>query len=355
MPALDALFVRIPQMDASDLHLSAGLPVKMRVHGELQVIDPRKVSGGQLEQWLKEIVSDAQWRRFLRTHELDFSYGAPRGLRLRASYLRHQGGVAAVFRTIPPRVLSAADLGLPAPVVRFARAERGLVLVTGPTGSGKSTTLAALVDDINTRCARHIILIEDPIEFLHVDKRSAIVQREVGSQTSGFARALRAALRQDPDVILVGELRDADTMSLALDAAEMGFLVFGTLHTNGAAKTVDRVVDIFDEARQPAARIALASTLTGVVSQLLMPRADGKGRIAMHEVLVGNSAVRTALRAGDTPKIHSIMQTSSQSGMQTMDQALMAALEGGAIRGEEAWTKAHDRGPFARFAPREGV
>ena len=354
MARLDPFFTRIGELDASDLHLVAGFPVKMRVDGELQVVDARPLDGQSLEAMMRELVTPARWSRFEERWSLDFSYAAPDGIRLRASYLRHQGGLAAIFRTIPPRVRSAQELGLPEPVFRFARLRRGLVLVTGPTGSGKSTTLAALVDLINAESARHIVLIEDPIEFVHRDRRSFVVQREVGSHASSFARALRAAVREDPDVILVGELRDEETMGLALEAAEMGFLVFGTLHTSGAAKTVDRVIDIFDQPRQPAARLTLSSTLAGVVSQLLLPRADGPGRVAIHEVLVGTPAVRNALRNADVAKLHSMIQTGASFGMQTMDQGLTEALRQGLIHGRHAWAKAADKGPFARWAP-EGL
>jgi len=351
---LDPFFARIGELEASDLHLVAGFPVKMRVHGELQVVDARPLDGSALESMMRELVPPARWARFQEHNALDFSYAGPGGIRLRASYLRHHGGLAAVFRTIPPRVRTAQDLGLPEPVFRLARLRRGLVLVTGPTGSGKSTTLAAMVDLINREAARHIVLIEDPIEFVHGDQRSFVVQREVGTHASSFARALRAAVRQDPDVILVGELRDEETMGLALDAAEMGYLVFGTLHTSGAAKTVDRVIDMFAQPRQPAARLALASTLAGVVSQLLLPRADGAGRVAIHEVLVGTPAVRNALREADVSKLHSIIQTGSSHGMQTMDQCLADAVQRGLISGRDAWLKASDKGAFARWAP-EGL
>lgn len=348
MARIDALLQKLLEQRASDLHLGVGSPIRMRIDGDLLPMGQKALAAEQLERIMREIVSEQQWADFDERNDCDFAYAVPGVVRVRASYLRTQNGLAAVFRTIPETILSAEQLGLAPAIVSLADAPSGLVLVTGPTGSGKSTTLAAMIDWINVNRSRHIITIEDPIEFVHPDKRSAMVQREVGSHSPDFARALRAAVREDPDVILVGELRDEETMTLALDAAEMGFLVFGTLHTNSAAKTIDRVVDLFPTPRQPAARLALASTLRGVVAQLLLKRVGG-GRVAAHEVLVANPAIANLVRTGDTTKIASVLQTGGRIGMCTMDQTLMRLCSGGYVAVDEALAKAADKVGFRRW------
>jgi len=348
MAAIDPLLKRLVQAGASDLHLAVGLPIKMRVGGELEVLRERPLTDEEAERLLREVCGERRWKRFVDRKDLDFAYGVPGLVRLRASYLQTGRGLAAVFHTVPDRVATCEELGLPPQVVAMADAPRGLVLVTGPTGSGKSTTLAAMIDRINARATRHIILLEDPIEFLHNDQRSMIVQREIGTHAASFARALRAAVREDPDVILVGELRDAETMALALDAAEMGFLVFGTLHTNGAARSMDRIIDMFPPARQPAARLALASCLRGVVSQLLLRTADGQGRVAVHEVLTVTPGVRNLVRAGDSAKLRSAMQSGRSQGMQTLDQALLDLVRRRQIAPTTAVAVAQDREAMAK-------
>ncbi|HCP44419.1 MAG TPA: type IV pili twitching motility protein PilT, partial [Deltaproteobacteria bacterium] len=318
MPKLDRLFKELTNRGASDLHLAVGLPIKLRIHGHLEVIRASPLQAQDAESLMRELVSAEQWDRFCKTHDLDFAYGIPGVVRLRANYFRHQGGVGAIFRVVPHEVLTCEQLNLPESVVKMVDFHHGLVLVTGPTGSGKSTTLAALIDAINQHQRKHIITIEEPIEFLHKDKKSMVIQREVGAHTGSFSRALRAAVRQDPDVILVGELRDRETMQQALEAAEMGFLVFGTLHTNSAAKTVDRVVDMFPVGRQPGTRLSLASSLRGVVAQLLLRTADGQGRVAVHEVLHTSTAAANIIREGTTAKLYSLIQSGRGQGMQTM-------------------------------------
>ena len=355
MPRLDTLFTQLQARGASDLHIAAGYPIKMRIHGQLEVIYPQSMTPEGCAELLREIVSEDQWDTFHTHRDLDFAYGIEGVVRVRASYLMTAQGPAAVFRSIPEEILSAEALGLSRTILDLAMAERGLVLVTGPTGSGKSTTMAAMIDHINAHRTRNIILLEDPTEFVHPDKRSFIVQREIGTHARSFARALRAAVREDPDVILVGEMRDEETVALALEAAEMGFLVFGTLHTNSAVKTVDRIVDTFPTPRQPAARLSLSNSLRGVISQLLLRRVGGKGRVAVHEVLVATAAISNMIRAGETTRIASALQTGQSHGMQTMDQALMKAFKGGLIDGDTAFAKASDKGLFGRFVTAESA
>ena len=349
MAELDSLFQELVERKASDLHLAVGLPIKMRIDGELRIVRERKLTEDDAERLMREIVSEARWESFLEDRDLDFSCGLSDVVRLRVNYFFHHRGVGAIFRVIPTRILTCEELGVPKAIVNLARLPRGLVLVTGPTGSGKSTTLAALIDTINANAHKHIITIEEPIEYVHEDQSSVIVQREVGVDTASFARALRGAVREDPDVILVGELRDLETVSLTLEAAEMGFLVFGTLHTNSAAKTMDRIVDLFSPERQAGIRITLAASLRGVVSQQLLRRAGGKGRVAVHEILLASQAVANVIREGRSEKLFSIIQAGRGAGMQTMDQALQAAVDAGMIEGKEAWRKAHQKALFERY------
>ena len=346
MPRLDELFEEMVERKASDLHLAVGLPVKMRIHGHLEAVREGPLSAMDAAEMLQELVEPDQWTRYLEHHDLDFAYQVPEVVRLRANYFVHQGGLGAIFRVIPTKILSCEDLNVPDIVVSLASVRSGMVLVTGPTGSGKSTTLAAMIDHVNANAARHIITIEEPVEFIHQDKKSVVLQREVGMHSSSFAGALRAAVREDPDVIMVGEMRDRETVSLALRAAEMGFMILGTLHTNSAAKTLDRVIDIFPAAEQGAAQIALAASLRGVISQQLLRRVSGKGRVAAFEILVGSLAVSNALREGDTAKIYSIIQAGRGLGMETMDDALATLVNAGAVELDEARRKAHDKGKF---------
>ena len=346
MPKLDALFREMVQRNASDLHLAVGLPVKMRIHGHLEPVRSEDLTATDAADLLQELVTPEQWGRFMAEHDLDFAYQVPEVVRLRANFFVHQGGLGAIFRVIPTKILSCDDLNLPEVVVSLAELRSGMVLVTGPTGSGKSTTLAAMIDHINGKSPRHIITIEEPVEFIHADKQSVVLQREVGMNSSSFAGALRAAVREDPDVIMVGEMRDRETVSLALRAAEMGFMILGTLHTNSAAKTLDRIIDIFPAAEQDSARISLAASLRGVVSQQLLRRVSGKGRVAAFEILVGSLAVSNAVREGDTAKIYSIIQSGRGLGMETMDDALRGLVNCGAVELSEARRMAHDKSKF---------
>ncbi|MBM4370156.1 MAG: type IV pilus twitching motility protein PilT [Deltaproteobacteria bacterium] len=346
MPRLDELFRDMVARKASDLHLAVGVQPKMRIHGHLEPVRERELDAAEAGELLSELVAPEQWSRFLEHHDLDFAHQVPGVVRLRANYFVHQGGLGAVFRVIPTEILSCEDLNLPETVVSLAELRSGMVLVTGPTGSGKSTTLAAMLDHINAQHARHIITIEEPVEFVHRDRKSVVVQREVGVHAASFSGALRAAVREDPDVIMVGEMRDRETVSLALRAAEMGFLIFGTLHTNSAAKTIDRIIDIFPASEQGAARISLASSLRGVVSQQLLRRVSGKGRVAAFEILVGTLAVTNAVREGDTAKLYSIIQSGRGLGMETMDDALRTLVSCGAVTLEEARRKAIDKSKF---------
>jgi len=349
MARLDALLRQLKEDGGSDLHLAAGLVPRMRRRGHVEeVAGQGAVDDAGLRGMLAELASDAQWREFEATRDLDFAYAIPGVARFRANFLVQENGAAAVFRIVPERVVTAEELGLPPAVASLAGLEKGLVLVTGPTGSGKSTTLAAVIDRINRTCARHVVTIEDPIEFVHENAGSVFSHREVGAHTGSFGAALRAAIRQDADVVLVGEMRDRETIGLAITAAEMGLLVFGTLHTNSAAKTIDRIVDAFPAQEQDQVRLSLSESLAGVVSQLLLPSADGRGRCAVHEILLRTPALPNVIREGNTPMLTSIIQAGKAAGMQAMDDALFAAAREGRVRPEEAMAKANDK---ARFQP----
>jgi twitching motility protein PilT len=352
MARLDELFRNLKEQKGSDLHLAAGLEPRMRCHGHLEKI-PRwpVLSDEDLCSLLHEITTDKQWEHFKTTLDLDFAYGLEGVARFRANYFHQENGAGAVFRIIPEDIIPIEKLNLPPATVSLAHLESGLVLVTGPTGSGKSTTLASIIDTINQEHDRHIITIEDPIEFVHPNKRSTISQREVGTDTKSFAQALRAAIRQDPNVILVGELRDYETISLAITAAEMGVLVFGTLHTNSASKTIDRVIDVFPSDQQRQVRGMLASSLAGVASQLLLRTADGKGRVAALELLLRTSGLANVIREGNTTMIQSIIQSGKKEGMQGMDDSLYALAKAGKISGEDAWLKSTNKKRFEEFAP----
>ena len=349
MARLDKLFGQLPGKGVSDVHLSTGLPTKARISGDLHVVWDHALTLEQSETYMKELVSERQWELFLAEGELDFAYGLPGVVRLRANYFVHERGYGAVFRLIPTVVQTWQEAGVPPVVAGWARLTSGLILFTGPTGSGKSTSLAAIINAINEHEARHIITIEQPIEFVHDDKKSTIAQREVGLHAPTFARALRAALREDPDVILVGELRDHETMAMALAAGEMGYLVLGTLHTNGAARAVSRMLDMFPVDRQPSVRVSLANCLRGICSQQLVRSYDGRGRHAVHEVLVGSPALSNLIRAGNTAKIYSTIQAGRRQGMQTMDQSLEAAVLRRTIDPEEAWRLAEDKSVFDQY------
>ncbi len=322
MPKIDEYFERIIEAGASDLHLSVGVPVRMRIHGDLQPLTEDLLTAAHAAELVGELLSDAQREHFEKARDLDLAYQMEDGTRFRCNIFEQHRGLGAVFRLIPSKIRTVEELGLPQTLIKFCDLYKGLVLVTGATGSGKSTTLAALVDHINRTEKQHIVTIEDPIEFVHEDKGCLVNQREIGHHTQSFATALRAALREDPDVVLVGEMRDLETIELAITAAETGHLVFGTLHTTSAGKTMDRIINVFPTNQQEQIRAMLAESLAGVVCQYLLKKTDGKGRVAALEILTATSAVSSLIREGKTYQIPSVLQTGRKLGMQTMDQAL---------------------------------
>jgi twitching motility protein PilT len=352
---LDAWLTDLEKKGGSDLHLAAGLAPRMRCRGALIGVEEQPdLTDASLRELMREIVSDAQWQEYEDKGDLDFAYGVPGVARFRGNYLVQERGVAAVFRIIPEEILSLEDLKLPPAIASLTEMQKGLILVTGPTGSGKSTTLAAMLDRINRTWPRHIVTIEDPVEFVHQNRKSVVSHREVGAHTAhtrGFGPALRAAIREDADVILVGEMRDRETIALAITAAEMGMLVFGTLHTNSAAKTIDRIIDAFPAAEQNQVRISLSESLSGVVSQLLLPTADGKGRCAVHEILVRTPGLPNVIREGKTTMLQSIIQSGRADGMQAMDDAIMAALKARLVLPADAYAKATDKNRFEPLLP----
>ncbi len=332
---------------ASDLHLSSGLPPMLRVHGDIRRINLPAMEHKDVHSLVYDIMSDAQRKIFEENLEVDFSFEIPNLARFRVNAFNQERGAAAVFRTIPSRVLSLEDLATPKIFAELALKPRGLVLVTGPTGSGKSTTLAAMVNHANENLMGHILTVEDPIEFVHESKKCLINQRELGEQTLSFSNALRSALREDPDVILIGEMRDLETIRLALTAAETGHLVFGTLHTSSAAKTIDRIVDVFPAAEKDMTRSMLSESLVAVISQSLLKRKDGSGRIAAHEIMIGNSAIRNLIRENKIAQMYSVIQTSLGQGMQTLDQCLEGLVKRNLIAPGEAKLAARQGEMFA--------
>ncbi|MCC6440793.1 MAG: PilT/PilU family type 4a pilus ATPase, partial [Rhodanobacteraceae bacterium] len=315
MPKLDTLLRQLKDQHGSDLHLCVGLPPKIRVHGMLEPLDGEAaVSAESMHQILEEVCPPDKWQTYLETGDMDFAYEIPKLARFRCNYMNNHFGKGAVFRIIPTKILTIDDLHLPQVLKQVCEYQRGLVLVTGPTGSGKSTTLAGMIDYINSNSHKHIVTIEDPIEFVHTNKQSIIAQREVGSDTDSFAAALRGAMRADPDIILVGEMRDLETISLALSCAAMGLLVFGTLHTNNAPKTVDRIIDAFPADEQNQIRAMLSQSLAAVISQLLCRTADGNGRVATHEILLSHEALPATIREGQISNIRSIIEGSGALG-----------------------------------------
>jgi len=352
MAEIDQLLITLKEQGGSDLHLAAGLEPRIRVHGELAPLEGwGKLEHEQLCGLLQPIASEKNWAEFDETHDLDFAYGLVGVARFRANYFMQECGAAAVFRIIPEKIHSVDDLNLPEAIANLAHLRSGLVVVTGPTGSGKSTTLAAIVNKINTEYSRHIVTIEDPVEFVHKNEMSVLSHREVGVHSNGFAPALRAAARQDADVVLVGEMRDRETIAMAITAAEMGMLVFGTLHTNSAAKTIDRIIDAFPASEQPQVRISLSESVSAIVAQLLLPTADGKGRVAVNEILLRTQGLPNVIREGNTPMIGSIIQSGKNDGMQAMDDALYALVDEGKISGRDAFLKASDKARFESLAP----
>ena len=328
---------------ASDLHLSAGLPPMIRVHGDVRKINVPAMDHTQVHDMVYDIMNDGQRKVYEETLECDFSFEIPNLARFRVNAFNHNRGSGAVFRTIPSKILTLEELNCPPIFKEICNTPRGIVLVTGPTGSGKSTTLAAMVDYINENEMGHILTVEDPIEFVHTSKKCLINQREVGPHTLSFQNALRSALREDPDVILVGEMRDLETIRLALSAAETGHLVFGTLHTSSAAKTVDRIVDVFPAAEKEMVRSMLSESLRSVISQTLCKTKDEQGRVAAHEIMIGTPAIRNLIRENKVAQMYSAIQTGQNIGMQTLDQNLQDLVRRNIISANEARGKAANK------------
>ena len=349
MAKLDAFFKLMVDHGASDLHLVSGSQPILRVHGELQRVRYAVLDNDDLKKMLYEVAPEYKIKHFEETGDVDFAYEIPGLARYRANYFVQKYGVAAVFRQIPDTILTTEQLGLPPVLNRLPLIPKGLVLVTGPTGSGKSTTLAALVDYANTHRKDHILTIEDPVEFVHKSHNCIINHREVGLHTRSFASALRAALREDPDIIMVGEMRDLETIALAVEAASTGHLVFATLHTQSAAKTVDRMIDVFPHDQQEQIRATLADSLQAVVAQTLFKRRDTKGRCAALEILIATPAVRNLIRDGKTFQIPTVLQTGKKYGMQSLDDAILDHLEKGRISAEDAYLNCLDKTRFRAF------
>ncbi len=353
MAYLDQFLNVVVKQEASDLHIGEGQPPKIRKHGDIMPIRGEPVSRDEAAAMLSEVCGPQKWEIFEERGDLDFAYEMDTASRFRSNYFKQTNGYGAVFRLIPTKISTLEELGIPVVVKQFGHLRGGLVLVTGPTGSGKTTTQAGLLDYINENFSKHIVTIEEPIEFVHEHKRSIITQREVPGDSRTFPDALKAALREDVDAVLVGEMRDLETISLALTAAETGLLVFGTLHTNNARKTVDRMVDVFPAERQAQARAMLANSLRGVLAQLLLKRADRPGRIAVNEILIANAAVAAIIREGASQKLQDVIVSGRAQGMQFMDDAIWALLEKGIVSPHEAFMKAIDKNRFKQFLPAE--
>jgi twitching motility protein PilT len=343
---IDEFLTDVLAKGGSDLHFVAGDPPRIRIYGELQTLREKPLGQDQVREALMEIMTRQAHARFEEKDGADFAYTIPGVSRFRVNVFRHIGGLGGVFRAIPSKALTLEQLNMPMAVRSLSRVHNGLILVTGKTGSGKSTTLAAMIDDINARLKGHILTIEDPIEFVHARRNCLVSQREVGVHSPSFAEALHSALREDPDVVLVGELRDLETMSIAVTAAEMGILVMGTLHTNGAAATVDRIVNAFPADKQSHVRTMLSTSLRGVISQQLVPRGDRRGRVAALEVLVNTPAVSNLIRQGKLDQLENTMQSGAQHGMRTMDSAIQELLDKGVITGRAAYEKSINKQRF---------
>ena len=336
MARIDAILQQVKEQGASDLHITTGAPPMIRINGEITPIPYEEITSELSQLLLLELMDEELSARFAEFKDVDFSYEVPGVVRVRCNIYEQSKGLGAAFRILPSQILSLEQLGLPPSVSRLAELRRGLVLVTGPPGTGKSTTLASLVDHINATDRRHILVIEDPIEYRHTNKRSLVTQREVGRNTPSFAQGLRAALREDPDVILVGELRDQETMQLAITAAATGQLVFGTLHTMNASQSVDRIIDSFEGDKQMQVRLMLADSLKGVLAQRLLRRQDRKGRVLALELLIGNSPVSALIREKKTFQLPSVIQTGKKEGMQTLDESVLGLMRAGVVSPEEA-------------------
>ncbi|MBR7109399.1 MAG: type IV pilus twitching motility protein PilT [Akkermansia sp.] len=350
---IDTYFQALVENGGSDLHLSEGQPPKIRVHGDIVPIEEGVLTHEDMVELMEPICPPKLWKIYEEGGDADFAYEMNAESRFRCNYMKQQRGYCCVFRLIPTKILTMEQLNVPEQIKRFGEMRSGLVLVTGPTGSGKSTTLAALIDYINTNFSRHIITVEEPIEFVHPSKRSIITQREVPENSPTFADGLRASLREDADIVLVGEMRDLETISLALTAAETGLLVFGTLHTNNARKTIDRIIDVFPAEQQAQARTMLAGSLRGVVAQLLMKRCDKPGRVAVNEILFATPAVSAIIREGATQKLADVIVGGKALGMQFMDDAIWQKLQQGLVSPQEAYMKAIDKARFKNFLPPE--
>ena len=342
---IDRFLAVLPKRNGSDLHLSVGSAPVLRIDGDLERVRYRSLTEGDFYNLVGPVAPPRIWKQFSETGDVDFAYQMGADARFRVNLFRQERGSGAVFRLIPARVPTVEELDLPQPVADLAAASRGLVLVTGPTGSGKSTTLAAILDRVNRRFAKHVVTIEDPIEFVHTNDRSIFTQREIGPDVTSFADGVKAAIREDPDCLLVGEMRDLETMRMALTAAETGLLVFATLHTNSAAKAVDRIIDAFPASEQEQIRIVLAESLRAVVAQQLL-RKKGSGRIPAFEILLGSSALSNAIREAKVSQINNQIQTGRSRGMISMDQSLLELVRAGAVKGEVAFERSFDRDSF---------
>jgi len=349
MAKIDAFFKLMHEQGASDLHLMAGQPPALRIRGEMERVKYKILDNDELKAMLYEIAPEHKIKQFEETGDVDFGYDVLGIARYRSNFFMQKFGVAAVFRLVPEQIMTAEQLGLPKVISKLALLPRGLVLVTGPTGSGKSTTLAAIIDVANRVRKDHIITIEDPIEFVHQSKGCIVNHREVDLHTKSFTAALRGALREDPDIILVGEMRDLETISLAIEAASTGHLVFSTLHTSSAAKTVDRVIEVFPANQQNQIRSTLSDGLRAIIAQVLFKRTDKKGRIAALEILIATPAVRNLVREGKSHQIPSMIQTGKKYGMQLLDDAIMDILNKGWISADDAYAKANDKKRFRDF------
>ncbi len=353
MAYIDQFLQIVVRQGASDLHIGEQQPPKIRTHGDIMPIRDEPISREEATRMLSEVCGPQNWEIFRERGDLDFAYQMDEHSRFRTNYFKQSDGYAAAFRLIPTKISSLEELGVPVVIKEFAHLRGGLLLVTGPTGSGKTTTQAALIDFINQNFFRHVVTVEEPIEFLHNNKRSIITQREVPGDSISFPAGLKAALREDTDIVLIGEMRDLETISLALTAAETGLLVIGTLHTNNARKTVDRMIDAFPADRQAQAQTMLANSLRGVVAQLLLKRSDRPGRIVANEILIANAAVAAIIREGATQKLQDVIISGRAQGMQFMDDAIWALLEKGIVSPYEAFMKAIDKNRFKPFLSRE--
>ncbi|MBW2574035.1 MAG: type IV pilus twitching motility protein PilT [Deltaproteobacteria bacterium] len=349
MAKIDAFFKLMNEQGASDLHLVAGQPPALRIRGEMERIKYKVLDDDELKAMLYEIAPEHKVKEFEETGDIDFGYDILGIARYRSNFFMQKYGVAAVFRQIPEQIMTAEQLGLPEVISKLASLPRGLVLVTGPTGSGKSTTLSSIIDVANRTRKDHIITVEDPIEFVHQSKSCIINHREVGLHTKSFSTALRGALREDPDIILVGEMRDLETISLAIEAASTGHLVFSTLHTSSAAKTVDRIIEVFPADQQNQIRSTLSDGLRAIIAQVLFKRVDKKGRSPALEILIATPAVRNLVREGKTHQIASTIQTGKKYGMRLLDDSIMDMLNNGWISADDAYAKSNDKGKFRPF------